>query len=166
MLQEELRENEGRHQNYMNQMDHEYSLLEQKLQNLETQMKEKDAQLNKEQSSSAEQIEKQLTKFADERKEMMTKVDALTLQLSHKEREVVTLSNKYDHIDEETSKKLEELVSEKSEFETTANKTIEDQRKKINDLNDELVQAGLSYNYEQALLKQKIEFKDTQIQEF
>ena len=48
MLQEELRENERRHQSYTNQIEHENALMQQKIETLESYLKEKEERLSKE----------------------------------------------------------------------------------------------------------------------
>jgi hypothetical protein len=50
MLQEELRENDRRSQNYHNQLEHENALMLQKIETLEAYLREKEERLSKEQS--------------------------------------------------------------------------------------------------------------------
>jgi hypothetical protein len=48
MLQEELRENERRNSNLISQLDHDNSLMAQKIETLEAYLKEKEDRLSKE----------------------------------------------------------------------------------------------------------------------
>lgn len=57
MLQEELRENERRNSNLINQLDHDNALMSQKIETLEAYLREKEDRLSKEQNMTASQIE-------------------------------------------------------------------------------------------------------------
>ena len=48
MLQEELRENERRNSNLINQLDHDNALMAQKIETLESYLREKEDRLSKE----------------------------------------------------------------------------------------------------------------------
>ena len=116
MLQEELRENEQRSQNYTQQMEHDCALLSQKVETLETYLKEKEERLSKEQTQSASQIELQLEKFNVERKEMFEKIERLNASITAKEREGSILKNKMDHALEESERKRKGIDETREEY--------------------------------------------------
>ena len=105
MLQEELRENERRAQAYQNQMEHENALLGQKVDTLESYLKEKEERLSKEQSLTASQMEAQLERFNTERKELFSKIETLNTGLNTKDREYTIVKNKYEALVEDNEKK-------------------------------------------------------------
>lgn len=105
MLQEELRENDRRYQTYQNQMEHENALMTQKIETLESYLKEKEERLSKEQSLTASQMEAQLERFNTERKELFTKIENLNSTLTSKDRELTIVKNKYDSQIDEIEKK-------------------------------------------------------------
>lgn len=82
MLQEELRENERRASSYTNQLEHEHALMQQKIETLESYLREKEERLSKEQSITSSQMESQMERFNVERKELFSKIEQLNINLT------------------------------------------------------------------------------------
>jgi hypothetical protein len=128
MLQEELRENDRRYQAYQNQMEHENALMAQKIETLESYLKEKEERLSKEQTMTASQMETQLERFNTERKELFTKIEQLNMAITSKDRELTILRNKFESAIEETEKRKKQVEEQKQEFaaeKTKLNEKIE-----------------------------------------
>ena len=96
MLQEELRENDRRYQTYQNQIEHENALMTQKIDTLESYLREKEERLSKEQTMTASQMEAQMERFNTERKELFTKIETLNQTLTVKDRELTVIKNKFE----------------------------------------------------------------------
>ena len=97
-------------------MEHECALLTQKVETLENYLKEKEERLSKEQSQSASQIELQLEKFNQERREMFDKIEKLNASITTKDREISILKNKMDHASEEADRKKKALEEGRQDF--------------------------------------------------
>ena len=93
MAQDEMHDKEQQMQDLINQLDHENSLKQQQIESLEKYLFETKESLNKLQSLSSAQIEQQLDKFNDERKELIAKIEKTTGELTRKERQITTLEN-------------------------------------------------------------------------
>lgn len=116
MLQEELRENDRRYQAYQNQMEHENALMAQKIETLESYLKEKEERLSKEQTLTASQMETQLERFNTERKELFSKIELLNMSITSKDRELTILRNKFESAIEETDKRKKAIEEQRVEF--------------------------------------------------
>ena len=83
--------------------------MQQKIETLESYLKEKEERLSKEQSITANQMEGQLERFNTERKELFVKIEQLNQTLTNKERELTVLRNKLETAIEEADKKKKNI---------------------------------------------------------
>ena len=74
-------------------MDHDNSLKQQQIESLEKYLAETKESLSKMQSLQSAQIEQQLDKFNEERKELIAKIEKQTGDMTRKERQITTLEN-------------------------------------------------------------------------
>lgn len=93
MYQEEMHDKEQQLQDIINQLDHDNSLKHQQIESLEKYLLETKESLNKLQAMSSSHLEQQLDKFNEERKELISKIEKLTGELTRKERVITTLEN-------------------------------------------------------------------------
>lgn len=93
MYQEEMHDKEQQLQDIINQLDHDNSLKQQQIESLEKYLLETKESLNKLQAMSSSHLEQQLDKFNEERKELISKIEKLTGELTRKERVITTLEN-------------------------------------------------------------------------
>ena len=93
MVQDEMHDKEQQLQEIINQLGHDNSLKEQQIESLEKYLMETKESLNKLQAMSSNHMEQQLDKFNEERKELISKIEKLTGELTKKERVITTLEN-------------------------------------------------------------------------
>ena len=77
-------------------MEHDNALMIQKIETLEAYLREKEERLSKEQTMTASQMEAQLERFNNERKELFSKIESLNHTLTTKDRELTITKNKYE----------------------------------------------------------------------
>lgn len=114
-------------------MEHENALMAQKLDTLDSQLREKEDRLSKEQSMTASQMDSQLERFNTERKEHLAKIETLNSTLNQKERELTLVKNKLETAIEETDKRRKGIDETKQEWmqeRTKLNEKIENLRLK------------------------------------
>lgn len=68
-------------------------MRQQQIETLEAYLAETKDALNKIQASSSAQLEQQMDKFNEERRELIGKIERMTADLTRKERQVTTLEN-------------------------------------------------------------------------
>lgn len=101
IAQEEYQIKEREMQDCINQLDHEVSLKTQQLENLENYLAETKEALNKIQNMSQTQMDQQLDKFNEERKELIGKIEKITAEITRKERAITTLENQKDSLSQQ-----------------------------------------------------------------
>ena len=156
MLQDEMRDAEMQHNGLVNQMEHEASLNQQKIETLESYLGETKASLNNIHSLNSASMEQQLDQFNKERKLLMEKIENMTVELTRKERELTTLENVRDSLSGQlhTKERNEQTVRAEVLSEKTAmNEKIEALRQKNAEMNDEIMAKRLEYGRESALLE-------------
>ncbi len=90
--------------------------MQQKIETLESYLKEKEERLSKEQSITASQMEGQMERFNTERKELFAKIEQLNQTLTNRERENTVLKNKLETAIEDTDKRKKAVDEVKQEF--------------------------------------------------
>ena len=156
------------HQVLVTQLEHDLSLANQKIEQLEQYIKEMKETLQNLQSANNTAIEAQNAAFAKERQQMMEKIENITKDLTRKDREIVTYETKLQSFGEQLKKKekaSEDKAKEQQEEKNDYNNKLEELRLKNQQLNDELMQRKLDYGRESALMKQQIEFQNKKIDE-
>lgn len=96
-------------------MEHENALMTQKIDTLESYLREKEERLSKEQTMTASQMEAQMERFNNERKELFNKIETLNQTLTTKDRELTVIKNKFETQIEDLDKKkkiVDELKAE------------------------------------------------------
>jgi len=86
MVQEDAAEKEKQMQDVITQLDHENGMRQQQIETLELYLAETKDALNKIQATSSAQLEQQLDKFNEERRELIAKIEKLTADITRKER--------------------------------------------------------------------------------
>lgn len=110
---------------------------------------------------TASQMETQLERFNNERKELFAKIESLNHTLTSKDRELTITKNKYESQIDDVDKRKKQVDEIKQEMQIEKNKLnekIESLRQKNQELNDEFMQKKLEDGREIALYKQKLEF--------
>jgi uncharacterized coiled-coil DUF342 family protein len=123
-------------------MEHENALMTQKIDTLESYLREKEERLSKEQTMTASQMDSQMERFNTERKELFTKIETLNQTLTSKDRELTVIKNKYETYIEELDKKkkaIDELKQENVVEKQKLNEKVESLRAKNQELNDEFM---------------------------
>lgn len=116
-LQIERDELENLHNNYVSGIENEMGLLNSKIENLESSLKEgKEAYANM-QNQLNSQIELNNENYNKERKDMLNRIDALVQDNNNKEKENVSLTIKRDQLDKLVQEKISNYLSLKKEFE-------------------------------------------------
>jgi len=105
LLQEELRENERRNLAYQQQSEHERAMISQRCEQLEAYAREKEDRLAKEQQMISTQIDAQIERFNQERKELFTKIDGLTMSVTAKDRDLTLAQNRLETLQEEVERR-------------------------------------------------------------
>ena len=96
-------------------MEHENALMIQKIDTLESYLREKEERLSKEQTMTASQMEAQMERFNTERKELFAKIETLNHTLTVKDRELSVIKNKFETQIEDLDKKKKSLDDLKGE---------------------------------------------------
>lgn len=114
------------------------------------------------------QQEGQLERYANERKELIAKVDTITLALSQKDRELTMARNKVDQLSEECEKRKRMQEEQRNEYaseKAKMNEKIENLRVKTQEMADQHVQRELEDSREIALHKQRADFQQRKLDE-
>ena len=167
-LQDELRECEVQHQNIITQIEQENRLIRQKNEYLEDQLKELKDNLNKIQNNNSLSFEQQAQAFALERTSLLEKIEKLTTELTTKERVVTTLENKLQNFSEDNARTLKSIEENRNELMSERSillEKLENQKRALQQANDELMIKKLEYNRESALSKQQIDFQNKRLTE-
>ena len=144
MLQEDLKHMEARLMEANKQAEQEIAICMQKIAFLEESLKDAKDTLNECQKNSAATLDKQLERFAKER---------TTIKVSL-EKEFEKKKQEFDCDKQELREKLESLYQE-----------IDQVHQTNQDLKDELIKQKLDFTREEAIINQKLKFKDEKIQE-
>ena len=97
------------------QLDHENSMRQQQIETLEAYLAETKDALNKIQASSSAQLEQQMDKFNEERRELIGKIERMTADLTRKERQVTTLENQKESMALQIAHKEKQLQQGRDE---------------------------------------------------
>lgn len=79
-------------------------------------MREKEERFGKDQATFGFQIDQQMERFTQERKEMLDKIDTFNKMISQKDREVTLMKSKLESLTEENEKKKKIIDDTKVEF--------------------------------------------------
>eukprot|EP01022_Parablepharisma_sp_SALTPOND_P026536 TRINITY_DN64349_c3_g1_i1.p1 TRINITY_DN64349_c3_g1~~TRINITY_DN64349_c3_g1_i1.p1 ORF type:complete len:1293 (-),score=318.68 TRINITY_DN64349_c3_g1_i1:5706-9584(-) len=159
MLQNDLKECEIQHQAIIAQLEQENTLLKQKLETQDLQIKEVKEQSAKLQAINNSALEQQLNNFAEERKDLLDKIEKLTKAATVKEKQVTNLENKVEGLKAEIERKeksIEEWKREKTEEKNALVERLENLKVKNQQISDEYMQKKLEFNKETALATQHV----------
>ena len=155
-------------QDVITQLDHENGMRQQQIETLEMYLSETKDALNKIQASSSAQLEQQLDKFNEERRELIAKIEKLTADLTRKERQITTLENQKETLTQQMSQKdkqLQQYREEGSQEKNEMNDKIEAMRLKHSETLDELTQKKIEFERDKALKSQQLQFQEQRITE-
>ena len=113
-------------------------------------------------------MDQQLDKFNEERKELITKIERLTAEITRKERAITTFENQKDSLSQQLAQKdkqLQELRHEQSSEKGELHEKIEALRAKHQETLDELTQRKIEFERDKALKSQQLQFQEQRIQE-
>lgn len=96
-------------------MEHDNALMSQKIETLESYLREKEERLSKEQTMTASQMEAQMERFNTERKEMFAKIETLQRDITIKDRELTMTKNKFETQIEDIDKRKKAIDDLKNE---------------------------------------------------
>ncbi len=119
-------------------------------------METKDS-LNKLQSLSSSHLEQQLDRFNEERKEMISKIEKLTGELTRKERTITTLENQKETLTIQIQQKEKSILDMRKENQgekSDMNDKLELLRSKQQETLDELTQRKIEFERDKALKTQ------------
>jgi len=167
-INNDYNELENTHQTYIANAEHEIATLNQQREALEAYLREAKELINKTQMQSNQNIDQLTENFNKEKKELITKIDALTIESNNRDKEISQLQLKRDQ--------LERTIQDKDSLANQIRKEYEEERKdiqrkldsykqKYQESNDEFMMKKLEFTRESALLKQQIEFLNKKIEE-
>jgi chromosome segregation ATPase len=143
-------------------------MRQQQIETLEMYLSETKDALNKIQASSSAQLEQQLDKFNEERRELIAKIEKLTADLTRKERQITTLENQKETLTQQMGQKekqLQQYREEGSQEKNEMNDKIEAMRLKHSETLDELTQKKIEFERDKALKSQQLQFQEQRITE-
>ena len=107
-LHNELEDLSQEHTSYMTNAEHEFELMNQKVQNLEKALQESKTNLDNEAAKNKLNIENMNDLFNSERREFQSKIDNISSDLNNKEKELTTLNSKKEQ--------LEKIINDKDDL--------------------------------------------------
>lgn len=113
-------------------------------------------------------MDQQLDKFNEERKELISKIEKLTAEITRKERAITTYENQKDSLSQQLGQKdkqLQELRKEQNSEKGELQEKIEQLRAKHQETLDELTQRKIEFERDKALKSQQLQFQEQRIQE-
>ena len=160
-LQNDLNEIDKAHSVYVSNCEHEFEMLNAKIESTEQALKEtKEALANAmEQNKTALDSANEL--FNKERKELQNKIDSINNDLNSKEKELAGIQSKKEQIEKLLSEKdniINQLKKDYSHDKDEQTAKYEELKKKYNELNDSSMLIQLESTRDNALLNQQIEF--------
>lgn len=167
-LQEEYNLLESDHQNYIYNAEHEVSLLNQKIETLESALKESKENVTNLQSQFNQTLESKTEAFNMERKELLKKVEEIRNECNAKEKELTALNMKKEALEKTIYDNEQTYNKQRKELEEDVKEMItkhENFKVKQQEIIDELLIKKLEFSRETALLKQQIEFLNTKIED-
>jgi len=106
------------------------------------------------QEASQAQLEQQVDKFNEERRELGARVERSTAELTRKERQVTTLENQKESLAQQLAQKEKALADSRQELATEkveANEKVEALRAKISETLDDLTAKKIEFERDKAL---------------
>lgn len=108
-------------------------------------------------------------RFNKERKEMNEKIEQLSMEVSKRDRAILSLENAKESLKsqlEGKDKTNEELRGDLQNEKVQLHQKIEDLKQKYESVMDELTQSRINFEREKALKDQKLTFQEQRIQEY
>lgn len=158
-IKDELRELEIHNASLTQQYEHELMLRQQSIDTLEKYLKETKETLATIQLSSSASLDNHLANFANERAQLITRIENFAQEVSKRDREIFSLTQFKDQIETASIKKeaaLEKARNELIEERNALNQKLEDWRNKHQGLNDEYLEKKVELNRELALKQQQV----------
>lgn len=93
LLQQQLQDNDSQSQQIISQYEHDSSLKSQKISTLEVHLSELKENMDKSQNQNNTTLESHLVSFNSERKSMIEKLETHSMTIANKERSITTLEN-------------------------------------------------------------------------
>jgi len=143
-------------------------LRQQTIETLEKYLRESKENFAMIQATNTSSLETHLNNFAQERSQLISKIEVLTQEVSKKDREIFALSQTKEHLEVNSMKKeamLERTRKELSDEKSSLNDALEASRVKLQKLSDEYLEKKVDFNRELALSKQQNEFLNKKIEE-
>ena len=160
-MQNDLDDLNQEHTQYVTNAEHEFELLNQKLETMEKALKEAKDNLTNENTKNRSNLDSLNDLFNNERRELQSKIDNISNDLNNKEKEYAAILSKKEQLekvindkDEQINQMKDEIIKEKDEY----NLKYDELKKKYNDLNDGSMMKNLEYTRDNALLNQQIEY--------
>ena len=160
-LQNELNDINEEHNNYVTNAEHEFELLNQKIETMEKSLKEAKENIEKENEKNKNNIENINNIYNKERKELQNKIDIINNELNNKEKEYTLLISRKEQLEKIINDKEEIInqirdnnIKDKDEF----NNKYEELKKEYDKLKDNSMMKNLEYIRDSALLNQQIEY--------
>lgn len=167
-LQNDYTELENTHQNYIQNAEHEISMQNQRIDQLDNYLREAKEALANTQIIANNTLDQHTENFNRERKELLGKIEGLQAELANREKEITQLGLKRDQLernlhDTNTSANVMRKEYEEEKKELIAK--LENYKNKYAESHDEFMIKKLEFTRENALLKQQIEFLNKKIDE-
>lgn len=109
-LKEDLREQEQSYHGLVGQYEHELALKQQTIETLEKYIKETKESLAQLQMQNNTSLEQHLANFTLERKQLMEKLDSLSVDFQKKEKDNVTLAQKKEYLEATLERRDTQIV--------------------------------------------------------
>lgn len=167
-LQRDLEECERQNKEIIGELEREAEMQRQRAKGLEDELRDSKEQLVKLQGMSSAALEQQVTKAAEERRNILDRIEKLSHEITVKEKQITTLESRSESARqdmERSGKYLAEWKEERVAEKNALNERIEALKTKNQELADDLMQRRLEFSRESALLKQQADFQDSKISE-
>ena len=160
-LNNELDDLTQEHNSYVTNAEHEFELMNQKIQTCEKSLQDAKNNLDNEAAKNKQNIDNLNDLFNNERREYQSKIDNISSDLNNKEKELTTLNSKKEQLEKIINDKdelINQIKDENIKEREENSLKFEELRKKYETLNDSSMMKNLENTRDNALLKQQIEY--------
>lgn len=167
-LTQQLNELEQHSASFSTQAEHEISLKQMQLDNMERQNSDLKERLNNLEANRNNTFDKQLEHFEQQRQELNTRIEKLMTDNLAKDKQVAQLSNQAERAQDVLDKRCAEYESAAMQQDRERSQLIdrcEQQKMALSELQDDAMQSKLEAGREIALLNQQVEFLNNRIED-
>ena len=175
MMQEQIKQLEIELGEGRKSIEQEFNLNRQKIEHLQGSLKDAKDSLSQYQRSSSSMLDQQLVKFSDERQNLHDKIDNLISEISNRDRQITIYENKNEamlnqvrHLEEQIENVKQDSLLDCDQLKKrmiNLNQEIDSLRDTNQTLKDDIIKQQLDFTRKEAIINQKIEYKESKINE-